>query len=167
MSVTDIFGLQFLLSLLVFSLLAGWIGRPLLQRLEAPDALFWLTVPHAFRHLGMVFEVPGVVSPDMPAAFSLAAAYGDLTAGVLAILTLVAVRRRSAVMIPLAWLLTIVGTADLTFALTHIEAVPYFQSAWYIPTMIVPLLLVTHFMAFQRLLAGKRPAHGPIAKEKG
>lgn len=164
MSVTDIFGLQFILSLLVFGLLASWIGRPLLLRLELPDVLFWLTIPHAFRHIGMVFEVPGVVSPDMPAAFSRAAAYGDLAAGLLAIFSLVALRRRWVMMIPLAWLMNIVGTADLAFALTHIDAVPFFQSAWYIPTMIVPLLLVTHFMAFQQLMAEKRPAHDPVAK---
>lgn len=167
MSITDIFGLQFLLSLLIFGLLAGWLGRPILQRLELPDALFWLTIPHAFRHIGMVFEVPGVVSPDMPESFSLAAAYGDLTAGLLAIVTLLALRRRSALMIPLAWLLNIVGTADLAMALPRIDAVPYFQSAWYIPTMIVPLLLVAHFMAFQRLLAGKRARHSAISEENG
>lgn len=158
MSVTDIFGLQFILSLLVFGLLAGWIARPFLQRLDLPEALFWLTIPHAFRHIGMVFEVPGVVSPDMPDSFSLAAAYGDLAAGLLAIATLVALRRRSAVMIPLAWLVNIVGTADLAMALPQTDVVPYFQSAWYIPTMLVPLLLVAHFMAFQRLIARKRAA---------
>lgn len=160
MTVTDIFGLQFVLSLLVFGLLAGWIARPFLQQLDLPEALFWLTVPHAFRHLGMVFEVPGVVSPEMPESFSLAAAYGDLAAGLLAIATLVALRRRSPVMIPLAWVMHIVGTADLGNALRHTEVAVHFQSAWYIPTMIVPLLLVTHFMTFRRLLARKGASHG-------
>jgi hypothetical protein len=167
MTVIDIFALQFVLSLLVFGLLAAWVARPLFQRLELPEVLFWLTVPHAFRHIGMVFEVPGVVSPDMPGSFSAAAAYGDLAAGMLAILTLIAIRRRSSVMIPLAWLLNIVGTADLALALTHIEAVPYFQSAWYIPTMLVPLLLVAHFMAFHQLLSRKREARNAVSNDNG
>lgn len=158
MSVTDIFGLQFLLSLLVFGLLAGWIAQPLLKNLDLSEALFWLTVPHAFRHIGMVFEVPGVVSPDLPDSFSQTAAYGDLATGVLAIATLVALRRRWAMMIPLAWLVNIVGTADLAIALPQTEVAPFFQSAWYIPTILVPLLLVAHFMAFKRLIARKRKA---------
>lgn len=156
MTVTDIFGLQFLLSLVVFALLAVWIGRPALNRLDAPEALFWLTVPHAFRHIGMVFQVPGVVAPGMPETFSRAAAYGDLAACLLAIATLVALRRRWGMMIPLTWLFTVVGVADLANALSHIEAVPHFGSTWYIPTMFVPLLLVTHFMTIARLVAGNR-----------
>jgi hypothetical protein len=167
MNITDIFALQFVLSLLVFSLLATSIARPVFQRLELPEVLFWLTVPHAFRHIGMVFEVPGVVSPDMPGSFSEAAANGDLAAGMLAILTLIAIRRRSSVIIPLTWLLNIVGTADLVLALPHIEAVPYFQLARYIPTMLVPLLLVAHFMAFQQLLTRKREAQNGVSNENG
>lgn len=167
MTINGIFGLQFALSLLVFALLAGWIARPLLKHLDPPAALFWLTVPHAFRHIGMVFEVPGVVSPEMPGSFSAAAAYGDLAAGLLAIVTLVALRRRWALMFPLAWVMHVIGTIDLANALPHAEAVPYFQSAWYIPTMLVPLLLVTHFMAFQRLIFAKRATHGTISEKSG
>ena len=40
MNITDIFALQFVLSLLVFSLLATWIARPVFQRLELPEVLF-------------------------------------------------------------------------------------------------------------------------------
>lgn len=165
MTVTDIFGLQFLLNLVVFSLLALWIARPALNRLDAPEALFWLTVPHAFRHIGMVFQVPGVVAPEMPETFSLAAAYGDLAAGLLAIATLVALRRRWAVMIPMTWLFTIVGVADLANALPHVEAVPHFRAAWYIPTMLVPLLLVAHFMTIARLVAGNRTKNAGIRRD--
>jgi hypothetical protein len=32
-----------------------------------------------------------------------------------------------------------------------------FGAAWYIPTLFVPLLLVTHFMIFVRLLKRARP----------
>ena len=161
MSVIEIFGAQFVLSLLVVTLLAVWRLGPWLNSLSLPDALFWLTVPHAFRHLGLVFEVPGVVSPDMPGSFSLMASYGDLAAGLLAIVTLVALRLRWTIMIPMAWLTTVVGAADLGNALTHIEAVPHFQSAWYIPTFIVPVLLVTHAMTLLRLVGSLRGADRP------
>lgn len=152
MDTVEIFGLQFVLSLVVFGLLATWYVNPWLNKQAAPDALFWLTLPHAFRYIGLVFLVPGVVAPSMPSSFSGVAAYGDLAAGLLALLALVAVRQRWSVMIPLVWLFNIVGALDLANALSHIEVVPHFQSAWYIPTFLVPLLLVTHFMMFARLL---------------
>ena len=151
MNVIQIFALQFLLSLVVFSLLAKWFAQPLLNRLPLNQALFWLTLPHAFRHIGLVFLVPGVVSTTMPGSFSGAAAYGDLAAGLLAILTLIAANRRWSAMIPLAWVFNVVGLVDLANALTHIEAVPHFGAAWYIPTFLVPLLLVTHFIALAKL----------------
>ena len=50
------------------------------------------------------------------------------------------------------WLFNVVGTVDLLNALRHVKVVPSFGATWYIPTIFVPLLLVTHFMIFARLL---------------
>jgi hypothetical protein len=52
----------------------------------------------------------------------------------------------------LVWLFNTVGTVDLVNALRHVDVAPDFGAAWYIPTLLVPLLLVTHFMIFARLL---------------
>ena len=59
----------------------------------------------------------------------------------------------------LAWGFNIVGTADLLFTLSHADAVPDLGATWYIPTFLVPLLLVTHFMMFMRLIRGGN-SHG-------
>ncbi len=166
MTIEQIFGAQFALSLTVISLLSFWIVRPWLDKQTLPDALFWLTVPHAFRHLGLVFVVPGVVSPSMPAAFAGAAAYGDLAAGLLAIAALVALRRRWAAMLPIAWAVNIVGVVDLANALRQAEAIPHMGAAWYIPTFVVPVLLVTHALMIIRLVSSWRAAdrsHQPAA----
>ena len=56
------------------------------------DTLFFLTVPHAFRQIGMIFLVPRVLARPLPEAFAGPAAYGDLLTGVLAFLALVALR---------------------------------------------------------------------------
>lgn len=152
MDTMEIFGLQFVLSLVVFGLLAAWRLGPWLNRIDPADALFWLAVPHAFRHIGLVFLVPGVVASSMPASFAQAAGLGDLAAGLLAIATLVALHRRWAVALPIAWLFNIVGIADLANALRQAEAIMHFQAAWYIPTFVVPLLIVTHVMMVVRLL---------------
>ena len=151
-----IFVLQFSLSVLVIGLLARWILAPWLDNLPQRKALFWLTVPHAFRHMGMVFLVPGVVAQPLPEGFAIPAAYGDLVTGLLALLALILLRTGWAGALALVWLFNIVGTLDLLNALRHVDAVPGFGATWYIPTLLVPVLLVTHFMMFVRLLKSDR-----------
>ena len=152
MNTQAIFGLQFVLSLLVIGLLAKWTLNPWLESLPRRQALFWLTLPHAFRHIGMVFLVPGVVAQPLPEAFAIPAAYGDLATGLLALLALIGLRSSWAGALALVWVFNIVGTVDLLNALRHVDVAPSFGAAWYIPTFLVPLLLVTHFMIFRRLL---------------
>lgn len=151
MSVDQIFLLQFVLSIVVFTLVAIRIS-PALNRLEWPDAMFWLTVPHALRHLGLVFLVPGVVAESMPGGFATEAGYGDLSSAVAGILALIALWRGWVVAIPLLWALNIVGVFDLMNALKQLDVVPHFNAAWYIPTFVVPVLLVTHAMMIVRLV---------------
>ena len=152
MDAQAIFGLQFLLSLVVWSLIAKWLLTPWLDHKPRQQALFWLTLPHAFRHIGMVFLVPGVVAHPLPGAFATPAAYGDLVTGVLALVALFALRIGWGGAPALVWLFNIVGSVDLLNALRHVNVAPNFGAAWYIPTFLVPLLLVTHFMIFTRLL---------------
>ncbi len=152
MDTQAIFGLQFVLSLVVWGVIAKYLLVPWLGTKSVHEALFWLTLPHAFRHIGMVFLVPGVVAQPLPAAFAIPAAYGDLVSGVLALLGLIALRTGWAGALALVWLFNIVGTVDLLNALRHVNVAPNFGAAWYIPTFLVPLLLVTHFMIFVRLL---------------
>jgi hypothetical protein len=149
-------------SLLVIGLLARWVLAPWLASQSQRNALFWLTLPHAFRYIGLVFLVPGVVAQPLPDSFAIAAAYGDLLAAVLALLALVALRAGRAGAVGVVWLFNVVGTVDLLNALRHVEVAPLFGATWYIPTMLVPLLLVTHFMIFTRLL---KPAGGRTFEE--
>jgi len=151
MDTVAIFGLQFVLSLVVWGLIAKWLLAPWLEKQSPDNALFWLTLPHAFRFMGMVFLVPGVVARPLPEAFAIPAAYGDLVTGVLALLVLIALRTGWAGALALVWFFNIVGSVDLLNALRHANLVSDFGAAWYIPTLFVPLLLVSHFMIFARL----------------
>ncbi len=102
--------------------------------------------------------MPGVVVKPLPPEFSNPAAYGDFAAGLLAILALVALRGGWKVTLPLVWLFSVVGTVDLLYAVFRgltVDAQQNMGAAWYIPTFIVPALLVTHFMVFARLLRAK------------
>ena len=127
-----------------------------MDSLPQRKALFWLTVPHAFRHIGMVFLVPGVVAEPLPEGFAVPAAYGDLVTGLLALLALILLRKSWAGALALVWLFNVVGTVDLLNALRHVNVVQGFGATWYIPTLFVPVLLVTHFMIFVRLLKSVR-----------
>ncbi len=162
MDIQAIFGLQFLLSLIMWSLIAKWLWAPWLDNKPTHEALLWLTIPHAFRHIGLVFLVPGVVSREMPDTFANFAGYGDLATAVIAILAFFALRYKRGSALAIVWLFNIVGTVDLLNALPRQAAVPYFEAAWYIPTFLVPLLLVTHAMIFVRLIRNRRrvPAVG-------
>ncbi len=141
------------MSLLVWGALAHWLLVPWLNRKSTFEALFILTIPHAFRHIGMVFLVPGVVAGPLPESFAAPAALGDLFTGLLAFLALIALRNTWSVARPLVWLFSIVGSIDLINALRQGDMwMENFGASWYIPTMLVPLLIVTHAYIFIRLL---------------
>ena len=155
MDTLAIFGLQFFLSLIVYALIAKWFVTPWLAGKPIQEALIPLIFPHAFRHIGMMFLVPTVVTQPLPKAFAIPAAYGDLATALLALLALVALRGGWGLALSLVWLFNVVGTLDLANALfqgLRLDAASSFGAAWYIPTFFVPLLLVTHFMIFARLL---------------
>jgi hypothetical protein len=154
MTTQQIIGLQVLLSFVLFTLIARWYVSPRLAPLPVDRALQPLLVLHATRHMGLVFLVPTVVGGTLPAAFAAAAAYGDLLAGVLALAALVALRAPlPRVAMPLTWLFNVAGLLDLVNAfyqgLTHDVQL---GAAYYIPTFIVPALVVTHVMMFGLLL---------------
>src|SRR3984957_2647693 len=72
---------------------------PRLRSMERIEAHRVIATFHSFRFFGLVFILPGVVGPNLPAGFATFAAYGDFATGVLAIVALLTVRAR-----PLFWL---------------------------------------------------------------
>jgi hypothetical protein len=152
MDIKLIFLSQFFLSLVVMGLLARWYAAPWLADKSLKVALTFLIVPHAFRHIGLAFMVPALNQPGMPLEFATPAAYGDLLSGILALVVLIALRGRWAMAIPLAWVFSIVGLADLANALRQDEAILHMGATWFIPTFVVPILLVTHVMVIARLV---------------
>jgi hypothetical protein len=114
-------------------------------------------VLHALRHLGLVFLVPTVVGPALPASFAVPAAYGDLLAGLLALAAMGALRTRSSIAIPLTWLFNVVGLLDLINAFYQgLSNNVQLGAAYYIPTFIVPALVITHLMIFRMLIRHPR-----------
>jgi hypothetical protein len=102
----------------------------------------------------LAFLVPGVVAPDLPSAFAHAAAYGDIIAAVLALLALLSLPRGAGVFV--AWVFNLWGSADLLNAFYQANhaglAAGQLGAMYFVPTLIVPLLLITHGLAFRILL---------------
>ena len=101
MNPQQILGLQVLLSLVGWALLARWYVSPRLATRPREEALPPLLLPHAFRHMGLVFLLPTVVGGALPPAFARPAAYGDLAAGLLAVAAMLALRSRWSIAVPL------------------------------------------------------------------
>ena len=113
---------------------------------------------HSFRFVGLAFLVPGVVSPDLPPAFAQSPAYGDIVAATLAVLALISLP--SAAGLVSAWIFSLWGSADLLNAFYQANRaglVPgQLGATYFIPTLVVPLLLITHGLAFRILLQHQR-----------
>jgi hypothetical protein len=127
---------------------------PKLRSLPRADALRPILILHSFRFVGLAFLVPGVVSPDLPSAFANPAAYGDIAAATLALLSLTALQSRAGIL--LAWIFNLWGSFDLLSAFYHggqAGLMPgQLAGAYFIPTFLVPLMLITHALAFRILL---------------
>jgi len=129
-----------------------------MSRFEAHRAIATL---HSFRFFGLVFILPGVVGSHLPPGFAAFAAYGDFATGVLAMLALLTARVR-----PLFWSFVVafnlVGAADILIDYYHAirTGLPALAgqlgAAYAIPIIYVPLLVITHVVAFYWLA---RPQH--------
>ena len=152
-----LFGIHLVLGYVAWLLCFGaylWPKLKSVDRLEAQRAIATL---HSFRFFGLVFILPGIVGPNLPASFAVFAAYGDFTAGVLAILALLTVRIR-----PLFWSLVVafnlVGATDIAFDYYHATQVGLpamagqLGATYAIPIVYVPLLMITHIAAFYLLV---------------
>ena len=127
---------------------------PELRLRQRAEALRPLLILHSFRFLGLAFLVPGVVSPDLPPAFAHSAAYGDIIAAILALLSLLSLSRGAGVVV--AWIFNLWGSADLLNAFYQASEAGLLPgqlgATYFIPTLVVPLLLITHGLAFRILL---------------
>jgi hypothetical protein len=152
-----IFPLQLVLGYVACLLFFSVYVFPKLKMMDQVDAQRAIATLHSFRFFGLVFILPGVVGPNLPAGFATFAAYGDLATGVLAMLALFTVRIR-----PLFWLFVVafnlVGLADIIVDYFHAiqaglpELAGQLGATYVIPIIYVPMLMITHVVAFYLLL---------------
>jgi hypothetical protein len=144
---------------------AAWL-MPRLRSLEPLAAHRAIATLHSFRFFGLVFILPGVVGPHLPASFAIFAAWGDFATGLLAILALLTIRIR-----PLFWLFVLafnlVGMADILVDYYHAIRIGLpamagqFGATYVIPILYVPMLMITHCVALY-WLARPHSAAAPV-----
>jgi len=157
MSTATIFQIHLALGYVPWLLFVGAYGWPWLKTMDRFEAHRAIATLHSFRFFGLVFIVPGVVGANLPAGFATFAAYGDFATGVLAMVALLTIRIR-----PLFWLFVVafnvVGAVDIIVDYYHgnqlgLAALAGELGATYmIPMIYVPILMITHVVAFYLLL---------------
>jgi hypothetical protein len=160
MNSNALFGLSILMSLIAFGIVTKLYIWPRLRVMRREDALIPLVVLHTFRGLGLSFLIPGVVSPSLSSAFAVPVAYGDLAAAILAVVATLALSARAFWAIPIVWVFNVWGTIDLLHAIYQgqigVRIDPgSLGAAFYITTVVVPALLVSHGLIFRLLLRPK------------
>lgn len=145
-------------SLVAWAIVTSRYIWPRLRLLQRPAALRPILILHSFRFVGLAFLIPGVVSPDLPSAFARSAAQGDIVAATLALVSLAA--PAGGLGAGVVWIFNLWGSADLLNAFYQANRAGLLPgqlgAAYFIPTLFVPLLLITHGVAFRVLLQEKR-----------
>ena len=149
---------------LIFSTAVFYVGARIYVLPKVGDSnpraiLIPILILHSLRHLGLMFLARGATYSGMPLQFAYPAAIGDFVTAVLAFVAIFAVAGNREGSRVLVWSFNIVGTADLLLAITlaTIYGAPDFMgAAYWIPAFWVPALLVSHYVVFAVLLAGRR-----------
>jgi hypothetical protein len=165
-----LFGISVAFGLAVWGAVAWLYIWPALRERPSPENLKPILLLHAFRFLGLAFMAPGVVSPQLPVAFAQPVAFGDLTTAILALLALATLGTKVGTVV--TWVCNVFGTADLLFAFylggrVSLPNTPGLLGAgFFVLTAYVPLLLITHGLAFRILLRTKAvfaPSRGTLS----
>jgi hypothetical protein len=173
MSPAIIFNLHLVLGYVAWMLCTNVYILPRLKAMSRIDAQRAIATLHSFRFFGLVFILPGVVGHNLPAGFAPFAAYGDLATGLLAILALLAIRIRL-LFWPLVVGFNLVGSIDIIVDYFHGVRLGLpvvageLGAAYAIVIVYVPLLMITHVIAFYFLLrrqpaTARAVAHNVIA----
>ena len=153
MSPETIFTTQLVLGYVACLLCFSAYILPKLRSMDRFRAQRVIATVHSFRFFGLVFILPGVVGPNLPSGFATFAAWGDFATGLLALLALLTARVR-----PVFWLFAVafnvVGATDILAAYYHAIrlGLPFVAgqlgAAYFIPILYVPMLMITHVLAF-------------------
>ena len=156
MSSELMFRLHLILGYVAWLLCLGIYGWPKFKTMSHFEAQRAIATLHSFRFFGLVFILSGVVG-TLPASFAAFAAYADFATGLLAMMALLTAKIR-----PLFWLFVVafnvVGASDILLDYYHAVRIDLpahageLGAAYVIPVLYVPVLMISHAVAFYLLL---------------
>lgn len=156
MPVAIIFQMQMALGYAAWLIWLVGYGLPWVRRTDPATVHRAIATLHGFRFFGLVFIVPGVVGPALPGGFAAYAAYGDFATGLLALAALASFGSRP-LFRAFVVAFNIVGICDLVGDYYHAvrlglpEVAGQLGATYVIPVLYVPLLMITHILAFYLL----------------
>ncbi len=151
--------INLVLGTVVFYVAARIYVLPKVGEWNSRSILIPILILHSLRHLGLMFLAGGATYSGMPTQFAYPAAIGDLVTAALAFAAIFPVSGNREGSRFLVWLFNIVGTVDLLLAITLAtiyKASDFMGAAYWIPAFWVPALLVSHYVVFAVLRAGRR-----------
>lgn len=156
MSSELMFRLHLILGYVAWLLCLGIYGWPKFKTMSHFEAQRAIATLHSFRFFGLVFILPGVVGA-LPTSFAAFAAYADFATSLLAMMALLTAKVRS-----LFWLFVVafnvVGASDILLDYYHAVQIDLpahageLGAAYVIPVLYVPVLMISHAVAFYLLL---------------
>ena len=157
-----------LLSFCAAIMIGLWYLAPAVTRRPLADALAVLVWFHAFRYIALqIFSAAEVGGLSASSVAQRTIAFGDLATSVVAFITLWMLRRRLPAGKALAWLVAVIGTADLVSAtvvgingkLTDTAT----DLSWILLTVYVPFLWITAVMLFWQLISRRQEPVQPLS----
>jgi len=151
-----------LLSLIVFAAIARWYVVPWLNSRVRADALVALLWVHVFRYVALqVFSAQGTGFPISDGG-AMEIVVGDVAGAMLAFVTIVLLRNRVRLAIPLAWLL-VAETAYDTATNIHGGVREHLMGAasgvtWMILVFFVPVVVISGVLLAWQLYARRSEA---------
>jgi len=157
----DIFIITTILSgIVVFGIIAKYFFVDKLNKLPINKALQILIIFHAFRYLGLTFLLPDNAVGDLPDLFTYPVAIGDAISAILALAGFFLLQTNSKMSIPTLWFQNAFGLTDLSYALISSLVLGANDNGggaiWWIISLWVPFLLVTHFLMINLLIKKER-----------
>lgn len=144
--------IEFYASLLTFGVAAAIYFVPWARRVGFTAAVTPILLVHSLRHIGLVYLLPQVVPQPPPASFAEPTAWGDVASAAAAFVALLVVRRWNRAAGPAVLLFNVVGFLDLgyaTYTANGVQLMGYsIGVAYLLPTIVVPMLLVSHVLVF-------------------
>ena len=160
MNITQLFLTQLFTAYAVWLVLSIFILVPKLNQLPKKTVLIILVIPQMFRYIGVsVAASPVVTSKDIPIELAQHIAIGDWVTAICAITAFIFLSVNSRLAIASVWVLNMVGFADQIMTMTRATKAGlanYMDAAWYVPTVLLPIMTTSHILIFYYLLKKKK-----------